>query len=501
MTHEDELIELLDKKTAKEPQDTDVLNRQREAIERTFKSFQLRGRITRSIIAPQVNCFDFICGDGEKPSLYRAFLNNIRLGLGSVNVRLVLPKSGGGEGRIEVPLEQRAMVSAGELFRSEEWKNAQGTLPMMLGMGLDGKPKVVDLAKAPHLLMAGSAGTGKTVFIEQCLLSLMLRHAPEELKLILSDSRCVEFTKYRNLPYLQFPVLTTAQETVTALQWLNEEMERRYELLNHENCRDIKAMNAKKPGALPFIVMVIDEFADFMLETRKLMESLLSRLCALSRAVGIHLIISTQRPDSRVLTGTIRANIPTRMAFRVADIPDSRKILDADDAECLLGLGDMLFKEPSSEELPRIQSGYVNDQESERIIERLKSMYGDMKPNALPPLLSTERNPMEILRDKLAYSARGILEDKLEWLKTDIIDEITRAKDTSSMEQLEANVEWCFNDSIIDEASDAVADSIIEHWDELKAVAFDVDEEPNRDEVEEADSESDEGLSTLDNER
>ena len=506
MTREEELIELLDKKTVADDAalcphpSTSSLQEQQIAIEATFRAFGLQGHIVHAYCAPQVNCYDFAAEEGERLFTYANHRCEIQMAVkSSSNIRMVLPVPGQCVCRLEVPRERhcRPEVTAGELFRSKEWSASRFALPLMLGKGLNGENILMDLAKAPHLLMAGRTGTGKSILLDSCIISLMFRHTPDELKLILVDSKSVEFNKYNDLPYLQFPVINSIKDTLCALQWLNIEMDRRDKMLSETGCRDIKTLNRQRTCPLPYIVMMIDDFTDFtfQIEVRTQMEKILSQLCAKARSVGIHLIISTQRPNSQTLPKAIMVNFPVRIAFQVACGIDSRKILDANDATSLLGFGDMLFRGPDAEGLMRIQGGYLSDQESARILERLKSMYGDMKPNALPPMLSMERDQMEILHDMLAYSARGILEEKLEWLKYDVIDEITRVKDTSAMEQLETNVEWLFNDSIIDEASDAVADSIIQHWDELKAVTSDVDEEPNRDDVVESDLESDEGLS------
>ena len=467
MTHEEELIELLDKETTAQECNASDLQEQREIIERTFREFGLQGRITRAYCAPQVNCFDFEIGTGKKLQYYRRFEMDLQRALKEINVRIVLLENEVGiECRMEVPTKCRMTISAGTLFRSKEWSESKAMLPLMLGKGIDGEIEIIDLASVPHLLMAGCTGTGKSVFMDSCIHSLMFRYTPYELKLILADSKIVEFSKYKSLPYLQFPLINSTRDTLRALQWLNMEMERRYKVIGDAWCRDIRTLNEQRPCSLPYIVMIIDEFSDFMAEAKTQMESLLAHLCAKGRTAGIHLIISTQRPDSRVLTQSIRANFPVRIAFRVACRTDSRRILDVDDAADLLRFGDMLFRRPGIEELTRIQGVYVNGKELARIMEHLKSMYDDMKPNALPPLRGTERNQIDVLRGKLVNIARDALEDNLDYL----------------------------TDHTIDDACEEIADSIIVHWDELKETDFDMDEEPKGDDVE-ADSEPDEKLS------
>ena len=476
MTREEELIELLDKENIAddaifcEHPFSHSMQEQRNAIEKTFREFGLQGSIVHANCAPQVNCFDFSIGANENPAAYRDIKDNIQMAVGKSEMRMLLPEPGKNDGRLEIANSHRAMVTAEEMFHSAAWRDSHAMLPVMMGKGVDGNTVILDLAKAPHLLIVGCTGSGKSVFMDSCIHSLMFRYTPCELKLILVDSKVVEFSQYNDLPYLQFPVINSTNDTLQALQWLNMEMDRRYKVLSEAGCRDIRTLNDQRPCSLPYIVMIVNEFSDYMTEARTQMESQLARLCAIGRASGIHLIISTSRPDSRVLSRSIMANFPTRIAFRVACHTDSRRILAVDDAEHLLGLGDMLFRGPGSKVLTRIQGVYVNDKEIDRIRERLKSMYGDMKPNALPHLRVMRRNQVDVLHCKLVDIARDVLGNNLDWLKDDIIDD----------------------------TSDDLADSIIEHWDELKDVISDLDEEPNIDDVEEADSEVDECLSNED---
>ena len=474
MTHEKELIELLDKgwisedATLHEHQSKRNMQEWQTAIEATFREFGRQGSIVHAYsCAPQVTCFDFSIGPNENLLDYFVLKDNIQMAIEQDEIRMLVPTSDQQYGRIEIAKKYRAVVTAGEMFRSTEWCDSCALLPVMMGKSVEGRTVILDLARAPHLLMAGCAGSGKTVFMNSCIHSLMFRHTPCELKLILADSKIVGFSKYKNLPYLQFPVINSTRDTLRALQWLNMEMERRYKVIGDAGCREIKTLNEQRPCSLPYIVMIIDEFSDFMAQAKTQMESLLANLCARGRAAGIHLIISTQRPDYRVLTRSIRANFPVRIAFRVAAHTDSQRILDVGDAADLLRFGDMLFRGPGIEKLTRIQGVYVNGKESARIIDYLKSMYGDMKPNALPPMRGTMCNQFDALHSKLIDIARDALEDNLDYL----------------------------TDHAIDDACEEIADSIIEHWDELKETGFNMDEEHKGDDEEEADSEFDEVLS------
>lgn len=383
MTHEEELIELLYKETTAEDYNASDLSCQREIIERTFREFGLQGKITRAYCAPQVNCFDFEIGADEKLQSYREIEKNLQMALKETNVRIVLPKSEVGIAcYMEVPTKCRMTVSAGTLFRSYEWCESKARLPLMLGKSIDNEIEILDLASAPHLLMAGCTGSCKSVLMDLCLLSLMLRHTPNEMKLILVDPKVVEFQKYEHSPYLQFPIINSPEDTLSVLNWLWGEMDRRYGQLAEAGCRNIRDFNEKEPGSMPYIVMFINEIADVTLVSKSQVESYLSRLAAMARAVGIHLVISTSRLDSITLKPTILANLPVRILFHTINSIDSKRIIGSNIAVYLLGCDDMIFTHGGLNET-RIQGGYVNDDESVRILTSLKVLYKDIKPIAL----------------------------------------------------------------------------------------------------------------------
>lgn len=281
------------------------------------------------------------------------------------------------------------VLSTDEFLRSETWQNAPGALPILLGKGVDGVTVVLDLARVLHLLIAGATGSGKSVFMNLCLFSLMLRHTPEELKLVLVDTKACEFNKYEDLPYLQFPVITNIQDTLKVLQWLNKEMTRRHELLTEAKCSDILTLNAQKPNSMPYIVLFIDELADIMLDAGALMENHFTSLCAKGPAVGIHLVISTQRPDSMVLTDCVKANFPTRIAFQVAGPQDSLEILNKLGAEKLLGRGDMLYLR--HDRITRHQGGFLEHEEIDRLLNDIRNAYGTAKFQQSLPELPAEK--------------------------------------------------------------------------------------------------------------
>ena len=392
MTHEEELIELLDKKTAEKEYATGLSSEQKKTIENTFKRYGLPCKFIREIKGPQVNCLELDIENGESLCLksQRDLYDELKTILGEQDIRMVLPRKDKHEGHLEVPNGNRGHIPVGEMFRSATWRESHAELPIMMGKSVDGKTEILDLKTAPNLLLAGATRTGKSIFMYSCLLSLIFKHNPDELKMILVDPKMVEFVRFENMPYLQFPVISTTEDTLKALQWLNKEMERRFELLAEADCKTIQEFNNKKSVALPFIVMFIDELADSMMESRSLMELLLASLCTKSQIVGIHLIVATQRLDYNVLTERIKASFPVRIGFRINDPLVSFSLLNSSEAEYLLGRGDMLFCSPMREELTRIQGIYCSDEELTRIIKSLKIMYGDMKPDVLPTMRDME---------------------------------------------------------------------------------------------------------------
>jgi S-DNA-T family DNA segregation ATPase FtsK/SpoIIIE len=268
------------------------------------------------------------------------------------------------------------------LLNCDSWQSKKHAIPLVLGRDISGKEIILDLAEAPHLLIAGATGSGKSVCLNSMLVSLLYRFTPEDMRLILVDPKIVEFSVYKKLPHLIVPVVTETKKVVASLRWIIKEMEERYRVLSLVGARNLHTFNNRQlpeeeqfddqgnkiPDKYPFIVVVIDELADIMMTARADVETSLARIAQLSRAVGIHTIIATQRPSVDVLTGVIKANFPTRIAFQVSSQFDSRTILDGKGAESLLGRGDMLFKAPRSVLLQRIQSPLVLDDDLEKIL-------------------------------------------------------------------------------------------------------------------------------------
>jgi S-DNA-T family DNA segregation ATPase FtsK/SpoIIIE len=307
------------------------------------------------------------------------------------SIRIVAPIPGRGAVGVEVPNPNAEIVSFRELIETKDFQSARAALPIALGKDLEGKPVISDLAKMPHLLIAGATGSGKSVCVNTIVTSLVYRHTPRTLRLLMVDPKMVELSVYNTLPHLRHKVVTDNRDAAAVLKWAVLEMQDRYELLAANGCRNIQDFNRrvqdgaplklpKKPdvgfedltykgGILPYIVVVIDEMADLMMTVQAEVETPIAMLAQKARAIGIHLILATQRPSVNVITGLIKANFPSRVAFRVASQVDSRTIIDGAGAEMLLGNGDMLFIPPGKSEPARMQGAYISSDDTERLMK------------------------------------------------------------------------------------------------------------------------------------
>jgi len=334
-------------------------------------------------IGPTVTQYTLRPAAGIKLSKITTLCNDLSLALAAHPIRVEAPIPGKPLVGIEVPNKIRAVVRLRNLFEHPNFQNSPSLLTIALGKDVAGNPFFADLARMPHLLIAGSTGTGKTVCLNAIILSLLYQNSPQILRLVLIDPKRVEFPVYNNLPHLLVPAIVTVQKAVNTLQWLVEEMERRFEVLSNEKARDIVSFNEKiiKKGLepMPYIVLIIDELADLMAARGREIEAGIVRLAQMARAVGIHLIVATQRPSVEVITGLIKANITARISFQVASQVDSRTILDMAGAEKLLGCGDMLFISSSVAKPKRIQGVYVSDKEVKRVVNYIKSKVQETK--------------------------------------------------------------------------------------------------------------------------
>lgn len=358
----------------------DKTRREAEVLRQTLKEFNIEAEVTGIRKGPVITMFEILPAPGVRLSKIAGLCDNIALRLAASSVRIVAPIPGKHAVGIEVPNDKRSIVSFKEIVENETFKSAKMEVPVVLGKDITGEVQYIDLTQTPHLLIAGSTGSGKSVCVNSIILSILYRRSFNEVKLILIDPKIVELKLYNGIPHLLTPVITEPKKAFQALQYCICEMERRYSLLDAMGVRDIRSYNRKiveknmATTKLPYIVVIIDEFADLMATTGKELESTLARLAAMSRAVGIHLVLATQRPSIDVITGLIKANIPSRIAFMVASKFDSRIIIDAVGAEKLLGKGDMLFSSAWDAFPCRMQGAFVSDDEVERVVEYVKTL-------------------------------------------------------------------------------------------------------------------------------
>jgi S-DNA-T family DNA segregation ATPase FtsK/SpoIIIE len=351
-------------------------------------------------VGPVITRYEVVPAPGVRVEKIAGLDKNIALGMRAQSVRILAPIPGKAAVGVEVPNQFPTPVGMREIIESEDWATAKAELPIALGKDVSGKPLISDLTKMPHLLIAGATGSGKSVCINSIVASILYSKSPKDVRLIMVDPKVVELKIFNSLPQMLIPVVTEAKKVPGALKWLLSEMEQRYQMFAKVNVRNILGFNSRKKGAklnaaeeaqaklegvdpstideteiperLPYIVAIIDELADLMMVAPAEIENSIARLAQLARAAGIHLIIATQRPSVNVITGVIKANLPSRIAFQVASQVDSRTILDTKGADTLIGRGDMLFSPPGSSRLVRAQGAFVSDEEVQALVDFLK---------------------------------------------------------------------------------------------------------------------------------
>ncbi|HZK33458.1 MAG TPA: DNA translocase FtsK 4TM domain-containing protein [Tissierellaceae bacterium] len=345
-------------------------------IKETMRNFGIDAQLIQINKGPTVTCYELKPAPGIKLSKIVSLSDNIALSLASSDIRIEAPIPGKAAVGIEVPNRIKSNVLLKELILSKEYKELESVIPLALGKDVSGKVVVSTIDKMPHLLIAGATGSGKSVCINTIIMNIIYRSSPEEVKLLLIDPKVVELNVYNGIPHLLIPVVTDAKKASFALNWAVEEMEKRYKLFAKNNVRDINSFNEKfendKDKKLPMIIIIIDELADLMMVAAQEIEEYISRLAQMARAAGMYLIVATQRPSVDVITGTIKANIPSRISFAVSSNVDSRTILDMGGAEKLLGKGDMLFYPSFYVKPKRIQGAFISNREIENIVNSLK---------------------------------------------------------------------------------------------------------------------------------
>jgi S-DNA-T family DNA segregation ATPase FtsK/SpoIIIE len=407
----DKLLPPIDLLSPPPPQDTAAdsapLDRLGQALLDTLRTFKVEGTIAGRTSGPVVTQFEIVPAPGVKAGRIISLADDLAITMRAMSIR-VAPIPGRGAVGVEVPNPTARMVTLRELLESPEWR-ARAVLPIALGRDLEGKPVVTDLAKMPHLLIAGATGSGKSVAINTIITGMVYRYTPADLRMLMIDPKMVELSMYNALPHLRHPVVTNNHDAARVLKWAVHEMGRRYELLHANGARNLADFNRKvdegKPlrmperpaptlatisaeaettapppprveayaeGRLPYLVIIVDELADLMMTVQSEVETPLAMLAQKARAIGIHLILATQRPSVNVITGLIKANFPSRIAFRVASKVDSRTILDGNGAEALLGNGDMLFLPPGKSEPMRLQGAFIGTEETEKLTDWFK---------------------------------------------------------------------------------------------------------------------------------
>ena len=435
IAEDDELppVELL---TAAPPRNTELGKRELDAMGTklmdALRTFRVEGELTGRTTGPTVTQFEITPAAGVKVRQFANLSNDLALAMRAPSIRIVAPIPGKGAVGVEVPNPTSEMVTFRELIESSEFKSARAALPIALGKDLEGRPVINDLAKMPHLLIAGATGSGKSVCINTLITSLIYRHTPQTLRFLLVDPKMVELSVYNVLPHLRHKVVTDNRDAAAVLKWAVLEMQDRYELLAANGARNIQDFNRKVQdgatlkqaknrdvafesaayvgGILPYIVVVIDEMADLMMTVQGEVETPLAMLAQKARAIGIHLILATQRPSVNVITGLIKANFPSRIAFRVASQIDSRTILDGMGAESLLGNGDMLFVPPGKSEPARLQGAYISSDDTEKLmnwyIDRREKRKAEFEAKGLlVDEAPTEEDILETMRKKEAEAS------------------------------------------------------------------------------------------------
>lgn len=346
-------------------------------LEQTLRDFGVEASINQVTVGPTITRYEIQPRPGVKVSKIVNLTDDIALSLAAKSIRMEAPIPGKNAIGIEVPNEESQMVGIREIMESKEFNGYPSKLAMGLGKDVAGRIIIGDIAKMPHLLIAGSTGSGKSVCVNTLITSLVYKAKPDEVKLILIDPKVVELSNYNGIPHLLIPVVTDPKKAANALTWAVTEMNRRYKLFAETQVKDIKSYNEKTDNPLPRIVIIIDELADLMMVSANDVEDCIHRLAQMARAAGMHLIVATQRPSVDVITGVIKANIPSRIAFAVSSQTDSRTIIDMGGAEKLLGKGDMLFYPLGAAKPVRLQGAFISEAESDKIIEHIKNEVGE----------------------------------------------------------------------------------------------------------------------------
>jgi DNA segregation ATPase FtsK/SpoIIIE, S-DNA-T family len=428
-----------------------------EKLMEALRTFKVDGNLVNRTTGPTVTQYEIEPASGVKVRQFANLSNDLALAMRAASIRIVAPIPGRGAVGVEVPNPTPEMVGFRELVEHSDFKNIRAALPIVLGKDLEGKPVIADLAKMPHLLIAGATGSGKSVCVNTIITSLVYRHTPRTLRFLMVDPKMVELSVYNALPHKRHKVVTDNRDAASVLKWAVLEMQERYELLAANGARNIQDFNRKVQegaklkapkdqaaalgnpdyvgGILPYIVVIIDELADLMMTVQGEVETPLAMLAQKARAIGIHLILATQRPSVNVITGLIKANFPSRIAFRVASQVDSRTILDGMGAESLLGNGDMLFIPPGKSEPSRLQGAYISSEDTERLM-----LWYEAKRDAR----------------RAAFAAQGLVVEEPVSAEPDILETIRAREAADKLGDDDGEIDDADRDKLFREAAEVV---------------------------------------------
>jgi len=398
-------------KANKKQIDEEEIDKKVQLLLNKLKNFKIEGDVVRTYTGPVVTTFEFKPLAHIKVSKILNLADDLAMALKASTIRIQAPVPGKDVVGIEIPNSEIETIYLREILESNLFKESKSPLVIALGKDIVGKPFVTDLAKLPHVLIAGTTGSGKSVGINAMILSLLYRNSPDNLKLMMIDPKMLEFSIYNDIPHLLTPVITEPKKAITGLNNMVKEMERRYKLMSDAKVKNIENYNTKFPeNKMPYIVVIIDELADLMMTGGKDVEYSIARLAQMARASGIHLIVATQRPSVDVVTGLIKANLPSRISFKVGQKIDSKVVLDQYGAESLLGRGDMLFTPPGSSTLVRLHAPFTTEEEIEKIVEFLKSQrVADYDENFLSESVDDESSMDVTDKDELFEEAKQII--------------------------------------------------------------------------------------------
>lgn len=453
---------MLTKDESSSEEDREEVLRNRDVLHQTLESFDIQGEVIGHKVGPRVTCFEIALAPGVRVKKVKQIADNIAMNLCVPGVRVVPQIPERLVVGVEVDNSKQRAVFLRSIVESDAWRTSTAQLPIALGEDIAGTPVVIDLAKAPHILISGATGTGKSVCINSLIASLLLKFRPAELKFVLIDPKIIEFEPYNKLPNLLAPVINDTEKAVGALHWIVAEIERRYEVLALVHAKTIAEFNRRDDSCgatsdkMPYLVVVIDELSDFMMsDAKRNIENFIARIAQRGRAAGIHIVVATSRPSTDIIPAIIKANFPTRICFQVRSNVDSRVVLDAVGAEMLLGRGDMLFMSPSNFNIERVQGAYVTDDDLLRLVESVnrqaKPEFSSRLIKAMEEYFPEEGKPLPRKADFLVIASKFVRENDDDTIRQAVALIILERKASTSYLQRRLKIGYNRAAEILDE--------------------------------------------------